>query len=485
MKRRIIIVISICIVAILLLPFALAFLELKGQGIFLLSVLIVLGFTGVYVFGGLAKLLVYLIYGITAGVFLYILPKDYQFPLVTIATLLFVLNPLANFESFLEKKLSHEEITPIMIYPYGSFGPFYAYRKEMKNFYHLPQARKLYTKRWYLKSRQLVTILLFGAGIFMFINNLSSIANDINDFSWSNFFVFYNVLVIFVLALMLYRKGFGSTFRVLVVLLFPIFIYLLIVSSVSPVIRYTLIGLVGFIGLVVLILEIIKYYQRVGYDSYEYRDIDQDLTVFANALFEPLVYNETFTKVASYKIKVTPQTFMKHFHDILVYANLHNFIITAYAYAKEDVYIHADFHYKKEKRAHLFKTFLESKFKLAIHMTLDDDPDKLIYEKKFFHRPQYIIARALNLANLLKELEIYTKIILSFIAFFENKEDLKNFEKEYPVVILDNLSDDNYLTVKIDIQLLNIDYLIEEKIHALLLSLLSYNGQYVRISVFY
>ncbi|MFA5560490.1 MAG: hypothetical protein WC964_01790 [Acholeplasmataceae bacterium] len=485
MKRRVIIVLSICLLVIILLPFVLAFLELKGQGIFLLSIITVLVYSGIYIFGGLAKLLIYLIYGISTALFLFLLPIDYQFPLIIIGTLLFVLNPLANFESFLEKKLAAEEVLPIRVSLYGSYWPFYTYRKEMKNFYHLPQTRKLYTKRSYLKFRQLTTIFLFASGIFMLIINMNSIANDINNFDWSNFFVFYNVLVIFVLTLIMYKKGFTSTFRGLILLLFPIFIYLLIVSNIAPVVKYTLLGLVILMGIVVLIYEVYKYYHRVSYDYYEYRDLDQRLDVYANALFEPLVYNESYSKVCSFKIKVKSQTFQKHFHDILVYANFFRFIITAYAYGREDVYLHADFHYRHEKRAYRFKTYLESKFKLAIQMTLDDDPNKLIYEKKFFHRPSYIIARALNLANLLKELEIESKIILSFIAYFETKEDLTRFQREYPVQILETLSEESYLTVRIDLPCLNVDYMIEEKIQTLLLSLLSYNGQYVRISVYY
>ncbi len=49
-----------------------------------------------------------------------------------------------------------------------------------------------------------------------------------------------------------------------------------------------------------------------------------------------------------------------------------------------------------------------------------DDPNKHQYEQNFFHRPDYIVARGLALANLLKELEIKTRIIESMIVYFEN-----------------------------------------------------------------
>jgi hypothetical protein len=87
----------------------------------------------------------------------------------------------------------------------------------------------------------------------------------------------------------------------------------------------------------------------------------------------------------------------------------------------------------EKKRAEKFKTFLETKFKSEIEMNLEEDPNKEIYEKKFFHRPDYIIARAQNLAGLLKELEIKTKIIISMIVYFELEEELEAFGEDHPV----------------------------------------------------
>jgi len=485
MKRRIAIAGSLTILIFILMPIALILLNLRGQGIFMISAILALVYVGVYVFGGVPKLIVYFIYGLVTSVFLTILEEPYHLPFVIIGTLLFVLNPLSSFESYLESKMSAEDVLPIHFSLRGSYWPFYSYRKEMKNFYHLPQARKLYTKSWYLHSRQIVTLFLISLGIFLFIHGLNNIKNSLDNFNWLNFFIFYSVIIAFVLAFFLFKKGFTSTFRGLAVSSFPTIIYLLLISNFPDVVKYSFAGSFFLIGLVVSIVELIKLYQRVIYDSYHYYDVDQQMEVFANALFEPLVYNESFTKSGHYQIKVKIETFQKNLHEILVYANYFRFIITAYTYGKQMVHVYADFHYKQSKRAENFKVFLESKFKMAIPLTLEDDPDKSLYEKRFFHRPDYIIARAQSLAALLKDLEIQTKIVISMIAYFELEEELDAFSKEFSVSKLDDLSEADYLTVKIDIPTLNIDYMIESKIREVLLALMVYHGTFVRISVYY
>ena len=71
------------------------------------------------------------------------------------------------------------------------------------------------------------------------------------------------------------------------------------------------------------------------------------------------------------------------------------------------------------------------------------------------------------------------------IVYFELEEELEEFSKEFTVSKLDELSEDDYLTVKIDIPCLNVDYMIESKIREVLLSLMVHHGTFVRISVFY
>ncbi|MDI6451984.1 hypothetical protein [Peloplasma aerotolerans] len=485
MKRRVAIAGSLTILIFVLMPIALILLELRGQGIFMITAILTLVYVGVYVFGGVPKLIIAFIYGFITFMFLYLLEEPYHLPFIIIGTLLFVLNPLSGFESYMESKMNDEDVLPIRISIRGSFWPFFSYQKEMKNFYHLPQARKLYTKKWYLQLRQLTTLFLITLGIFLFILGINNIANSLDNFDWINFFIFYNVVIIFILAFFLYKKGFTSTFRTLVISLFLPIIFLIFISTFPIALKFSLAGAMFLIGIIVGVIELIKYFQRVAYDVYHYHDVDLQKEVFANALFEPLVYNESYILCAQYKIKVDLDTFQKHFHDILVYANYFKFIITAYTYDKQFVELHADFHYRKKKRAEKFKAFLETKFKSEIPLQVEEDPNKEFYEKNFFHRPDYIIARAQNLASLLKELEIKTKIIVSMIVYFELEEELEAFSEDHPVIRLDDLSEEDYLTVRVNIPTINVDYMIESKIREVLLSLMINHGKFVRISVYY
>ena len=485
MKTRIAIAGSLTILVFILLPIALIFSELRDQGIFSISAIVLLVYIGMYVFGGVAKLIVYLIYGVITTMFLLFLPEGYQLPFVIIGTLLFVLNPLAILETWFENHLKDEDVLPIRISLYGSYWPFYSYRKEMKNFYHLPQARKLYTKRWYLYMRQMTTLTLLLLGVFLFINQINNIKNSLNDFSLDNFMIFYLVIIVFILTFILFKKGFSSTFRVFVIGLFPVMIYLVLISEVQSPLKFILAIAVLIMFVVVSVYEFVMFYQRVAYDAYRYYDVDQQKEVNANALFEPLVYNESYTKCAHYQIKVKPETFQKQWHDIQVYANYFRFIITAYAYGRQMVHVHADFHHNQAKRAERFKVWLESRFKMAIPLDLVDDPGKTRYEQMFFHRPGYIIARAQNLAQLLLDLEIESKIILSFILYFETEDELAAFALERPLTRLDEMSSEHVKTVRVDVPTLNDAFLIEAKVTEVLLDMMTHRGRFVRISVYY
>jgi hypothetical protein len=485
MKTRIAVAGSLTLFILVFLPIALVLADIQSQRFFLILSIILLVYLGIYVFGGVAKLVVYFIYGLVMFLTLSFLPLDYHLPFILFGTLLFVLNPLASLETYLESKMRDEDVLPIRISIYGSYWPFFSYRHEMKNYFHLPQARKLYTKSWYLYARQTTTIFLVSLGVFLFIHEINNIANSIDNFNFGNFFVLYIVIMVFILAFFSFKKGFTSTYRMLVIAMFPAFIYVVSVSELERVLKFVIAGTLFILGVIVGIVEIIKFYRRVAYDAYRYYDVDQQKEVFANALFEPLVYNESFILCGEYKIKVTLETFQKHFHEILIYANYFKFIITAYAFGQETVYLHADFHYKKGKRAHLFKTYLESMFKLAIPLELRKDPNKEIYERKFFHRPPYIIARAQHLAELLKELEIDTKIVISMILYFEREEDLHNFEEDYPILRLDQIETENTFAVRVDIPSPNLDYVIETKIREVLLSMMIHEGRFVRITVYY
>lgn len=485
MKRRLAIALSLLSIIIVLIPIAVFLFEMRDQGIFMIVMVVTIVYVGIYVFAGVPKVLIYLIYGFIVALLLMFSPQPFHLPIAIIGALLFVLNPLSSVETYFEKRLNKEDVLPLRISIRGSFWPFYSYQKEMKNFYHLPQARKLYTLSWYLHLRQLLTIVLVTLGTVIFIDNLSNIAISLDDFNWFNFFNFYSVIIIFILAFFLFKKGFTSTIRTLVIAIFPPIIYLIMISTFPDPIRYSFAGGTLLVFLIIVGVELHKLNMRVAYDSYHYYDVDQQIEVYANALFEPLVYNESYTKCATFQFKLKHETFQKEWQSILVYANFFKFMIVAYTIDKTTITIHAHFHFKQSKRIAKFETYLESKFSTDVLVQVTDDPNKAVYEKTFFHQPDYIIARALSLANLAKEFEIKTRIIISMIVYFESIESLEEMKDLYTVVKIEELSEDDYYTARIDLPLLNVDYVIEAKIREVLLELLIHQGKFVRISVYY
>lgn len=485
MKRRLFISLGITVLLVLLMPVAIVLLEIKGQGIFSIVFVIMLLFVFIYVFFGLPKTILAAIYGCIIALLLFISNEVYHLPIAIIGSLTFLLNPLYSFENYLNKKLVKEEVLPLRFSIMGSYWPYYQYRKEMKNFYHLPQTKKLYSLKWYLQLRQVLTILLFLTGIVVLIENLSNIGIKLDDFSWINFFNFYYVVIIFLLAYYLFKKGFTTTLRTLMIAIFPPIIYTILLAPFSNPIKYSFSSATFIIFIVLGVMEIYKYYERVAFDSYHYYDIDHQIEVQANALFEPLVYNEEFINYAIYKIKINETDFNKIFNNILIYANYFRFFIVGITNDKQYISIHTNFHKKEIKRIDKFKTFLERLIESSVELTSFRDPDKAFYEKNFFHRQGYIISRAQSLASLAKELKMNENIILSMIVYFESHDNFNNFKQKYQTTILEELSEDSYISARVDILTHNVDYVIEEKLRELLLDLLIYDGNYVRIQVFY
>lgn len=484
MKKRLAIAVSLAIFIIISLPVALVISSIRNQGIFIVLAILGMVYIAVYVFGGLAKLIVYFIYGAITALFLTLLPEVYQLPFVFIGTLLFVLNPLANFESFLEKKLNDDDVLPIRFSIRGSYWPYFAYRREMKTYYHLPQQRKLITKKWYLYLRQLSTILLLSSGIFIFILEISNIAIALDTLEPTLFLSFYSVIILFLLTLLMYKKGFTSSFRALMIAIFPTLIFVVFLTDLSLFTKAIMAGTIFLAGIVTSAVELRKYYQRVLFEGYNYYDVDFQKDVYANHLFESLIYNDSYTQTGTYKMKVNKDLFKKHLPAILIYLNYFKVIMVAYAFKKETVEIVCHFHKKQKKRPDKLKTYLEGLFKTTVDMYLFHDPFKKDYEEGFLHRPDYIVSRALYLAHLAKELEIKSRVIVQMIAYFKCEADLQQFMKEHPVKRLPHYDVDDSVTVKIEMPLINSDFIIESKIRELLLSLLTSRGKFVRINVY-
>ncbi len=485
MKRRIIISIIIAGIIIITSPFAMAFLGIEGRGIFLITAIVLLVYVGIFIFGGLPELIVYGIYGILTTLALYIVGTSYQVPIIVVSTLLFLLNPLSTFEAWLRKSMADENTQPIHISFRGKRWPFFAYRKEMKNYYHLPQSRKLFLNKNYKHLRQVSMIGLIAIGIYLFIHEINHIANTLENFNWTNFLTFYVIVIIFLLAYFIHLKGFTSTFRTFAISLIPPIIYVIIITDFDFLIKVFIISGFAVFSLVIAGIELIRLYQRVIYDDLYYYDVDLQKEVHANALFEPLVYNETYTLCSELKIKVSQKEFDDQFHSILIYANFFHFMIVAYTYGNDEITLFAHFYYKDQKRLDHFKTYLETKFQRTVEVNSFSDFNKTSYEEQFFHKDAYIIARAQHLASLLKDLHIKSKVIISLVVYFDNKKQYEEFNMVHPSVILDDITIEDYISAKVDLVCVNNSYVIETKLRDILLSLMIYKGKFVRLNVFY
>ena len=280
-----------------------------------------------------------------------------------------------------------------------------------------------------------------------------------------------------------YKKGLTTVFRVLVLGMIPIIMYAMITSSIVGYFKLIIVIVIGMISVGLMIYEGYQYFQRVSFDTFSYHDQEKKLIVYANSLFEPLIYNDTYILSATYRIKISLDTFHKCFQTIIVYANFHRILITAYAYGHEMMYVFADFHYQDRKKIDQFKTFMESKFMMGIPYDFQQDRHKTIYQENFFHKDAYIIARAQHLAHHLKEIANESVIVVSVIMYFNQLEDAHHMERFHKITILSDIYESNYITIKIDLPLVNNKHLIEKTIQALLKEMREHRGQFVRILV--
>ncbi|MGB0203342.1 MAG: hypothetical protein ACPGJL_04020 [Acholeplasmataceae bacterium] len=483
MKLRLSLSVIILILVMILYPSLLILLEPYGQGIVTVILICILAMLSFFVFSGVQKLLVYTIYiGITL-LFLFLFPADYQVLIGLIASLIMIIHPLSKFEFYLSKKMSPSLKSPIRIHLSGSYWPYFEYRKAMKAYYHLPQSKKLHKNKWYLLSRQLTTLGLLFAGIFLIINETSNIVNALNAFSFIRFFNLYIVFLLILMSYYAYKKGFTTVIRALMIGILPMIIYILLTASFDAYLRLPMLLMVSTVFAFIFVFEYQRYYDRVTIDVFDYHDEENNRIVYANSLFEPIIYNDTYILSSHYLIKISLTTFHKHLHEILKYMNKHHLILTAYAYGEQMFHLYADFHFKDREKVDLFKTFLESLFTIGIPFELQEDKHKLLYEKKFYHQPAYIIARARHLARQLEDVSNEKIIIVSVLMYFENKNMFSNVKKSYTFTYIESMSMDAYHTIKIDVPVPNNGFVVETTVKDIL-SVMSLNkGHFIRILI--
>src|SRR5690554_5366853 len=209
------------------------------------------------------------------------------------------------------------------------------------------------------------------------------------------------------------------------------------------------------------------------------------MEVYANDFYEPLVYSDTYYLVSIFKIEISLKEFQRNLNDVIIRANFLRTIITAYTYDGNFIYLYTDNYYKNTKIPRKFKNYLEYKFKTKVYDNSILDKEKEIYEKTFFHKDSYIVARAINLAELLKDFKIDAHIVVRVILNFRSLENMTQMAKQFPMGRIKEMDSHNGYVGFVQETLVNQNYLIEAKVRDILLTRLIYQAQYIRILVFY
>jgi hypothetical protein len=468
---------------VIIYPGLLFVLEPYGQGVITVILICILTLLSFFVFSGLQKSIIYFIYIFTTIIFLIILPSDYQVFIASTATFIMIIHPLSNLETKISKRISPNLSNPIQIHLSGSYWPYFEYRKAMKAFYHLPQSKKLHQNRWYLLFRQLTTILLLFIGIFILVNETSSIVNALDEFNMSRFFNLYFVFWFFLMTYYTYKKGFTTMMRTLMIGIFPIMIYILRDVPLEDYFKYPMIVMMSLVFLFVVVFEYQRYFDRVTLDVFDYIDESTNQHVYANSLFEPIIYNDTYILSSHYLIKISLTTFHQHLSQILTYINKKHIILTAYAYGEQMLHVYADFHFKDRVKVDHFKTYLESLFIIGIPYQLIEDKHKFNYEKRFYHQSSYIVSRANHLSKQLDDVSNEKIVIVSLFMYFENTKSLTLISKHYQFHYLDSMSTEEYHTIKIDLPVMNNPYIITTSVQEVLALMKRHEGHFIRILV--
>ena len=483
MKVRLITSSIILIVLFITYPSLLLLLEPYGQGIISVILICIITMLSFFVFSGLDKLIVYIIYIFFTLLFLFLLPADYQVVIALTATFTMIVHPLSSLEKKLSKIIHPNLTNPIRIHLSGSYWPYFEYRSSMKDFYHLPQSKKLHQNQWYLLSRQFTTLFLLFFGVFILINETSAIINALDNFSLTRFISLYVVFWFVLMSYYSYKKGFTTVLRALMIGIFPMIFYILIVVSLENYLKFPMMMMLLVVFLFIVLFEFNRYFERVSFDAFDYIDEKTHQHVYANSLFEPIIYNDIYILSAHYLIKISLTTFHQHLRQILIYANKKHIILTAYAYGDQMFHLYADFHFKDRLKVDLLKTYLESLFIVGIPYELIEDKHKNVYEKRFYHQSSYIIARANHLSKQLEDVSNEKIVIVSLFMFFENLQSLTHIQKHYQYQLIKDMSTDDYNTIQIDLPIVNNPYAITQSVQDVLSLMNQHHGQFIRILV--
>lgn len=479
MKKRLLIATTIFLVLVATFSILSVTLKTTIRPIFLFSFFIATFYLVIYFIGGISKLFVYLIYGVAIFLLIYFF-NSYRFAFMIIGTFIIVMNPLAYIENRLAPLIDSPEPFELQMLVTRSYFPYYDYRAKMKEYYHLPQARKYKNERRYYILVTATTIVLSLIGILLSLLELNAMTEDLANFRLESILVFYIVVVIFGSAVILNKKGFNSLRHFITPFIFVPMALLVLMTELPIAWKISISAMAALLTLITLGYEIILYYKRVAYHSSVYIDSNTNHLVHANLLYEPYMFNEFYTLVGKYEINTNEISFQKYFEQVLVYANYKKFFISAFVETGSSIILYTQFHKNNKNDAIKFSNFLEKTFETSVLSQISDDPSHAIYENTFYRSDDYIVARAVSLGALMKEMEITDPLIISMYFYFKNLDLLKDFNDLYKVDIV--AVEYDLVMIKVEFEIVNVEYLIDIKVREILLNALINDGTYVRIT---
>lgn len=154
--------------------------------------------------------------------------------------------------------------------------------------------------------------------------------------------------------------------------------------------------------------------------------------------------------------------------------------ISAFVETGSSIILYTQFHKNNKNDAIKFSNFLEKTFETSVLSQISDDPSYAIYENTFYRSDDYIVARAVSLGALMKEMEITDPLIISMYFYFKNLDLLKDFNDLYKVDIV--AVEHDLVMIKVEFEIVNVEYLIDIKVREILLNALINDGTYVRIT---
>lgn len=488
-KTRMIISILLLLLVSIALPLLIIFVQRFSPPIYVFSYVLLLIGIGTFFWAGLTKIIITITYIFLTILFLYTFP-EYDLPIVITGSILFLFNPYKFIETIFSKNLKTDRENNLYKMVRKKNQQYFLYHQDMKKFYYLPNYILLYKNKFYKLIRYTIPAILYGAASFFSFYRLKSFINFANSIKYYDnlMFWFISVIVILITALFIQYKGFKSAVRFILIFIFPYLFYIIFHMATFPkndlLIKYFI--LAGcIIGLfVVIIVQIPYYYQRVIYYSYSYFDNKNNLDVYANGVYEKYIYHKGHQRHGIYLLNTNLLDFQEKFKWLLIYANYHHIIITSYTYKAGELKLYCAFRTDKKKQPNRLLKYLSKLYKNKnIILTSFVDQDALYYPEKFSNTDNYIIARAIKEANVLKDFGLNKNIILSLFINFDEHKNMVEFAREKQINIYD-LS--NYKALaEVRVELKNDANQIELVLRDILSSLYFHNGKFLKVVIRY